>query len=216
MDSTRRRVFVMAERTAWAIGVIGLVWWGTHHVAVGITTQHDLARFAELRQISLPATAPDQSLWSVARIAAWKETVADPTPPPLAVLRIAKIGLEVPVLSGTAERTLDRAVGHIEDTAEPGTDGNAGIAGHRDGFFRGLKDVVPGDAIELDTREGTEFYRVERTLVVDPEDISVLDPTSVGVLTLVTCYPFYFHGSAPQRFIVRAVRVESRVLAAMR
>jgi sortase A len=216
MDLTRQRVFVVAERTAWAIGVIGLLWWGTHHAAVLISTRQDLARFAEQRKVPLAIAKPDQSLWSVARIAAWRETLAVPIPPPLAVLRIAKIGLEVPVLSGTAERTLDRAVGHIEDTAELGTDGNAGIAGHRDGFFRGLKDVVPGDAIELDTREGTEVYRVERTLVVDPEDVSVLDPTSVRALTLVTCYPFYFHGSAPQRFIVRAVRVEARVLTAAR
>jgi len=218
MELTRQRFFVLAERTAWAIGVIGLLWWGTHHVAARIATRQDLARFAEQRTIPLAikVAKSDQSLWSVGRIAAWQETLADPTPPPIAVLRIPKIGLEVPVLSGTAERTLDRAVGHIEDTAEPGTDGNAGIAGHRDGFFRGLKDVAPGDEIELDTREGTDVYRVERTLVVDPEDVSVLDPTTVRALTLVTCYPFYFHGSAPQRFIVRAVRVESRVLAATR
>jgi len=216
MDSTRQRFFVMAERTAWAIGVIGLLWWGTHHVGVRIAARHDIARFAEQRRIPLPAAEPDQSLWSVARVAAWRETLVDPTPPPLAVLRIAKIGLEVPVLRGTDERTLDRAVGHIEDTSEPGTDGNAGIAGHRDGFFRGLKDVVAGDTIELDTREGTEVYHVERTSVVNPEDVSVLDPTSARVLTLVTCYPFYFHGAAPQRFIVRAVRVDSGVLAATR
>ena len=92
-------------------------------------------------------------------------------------------------------------------TAPPGTDGNSGIAGHRDGFFRGLKDIVPGDAIELDTLNGKEAYRVERTWVVEPEDVSVLDPTPMRALTLVTCYPFYFVGSAPQRFIVRAVRV---------
>ena len=118
-------------------------------------------------------------------------------PAPLAVLRIPKIRLEVPVLPGTDDRILDRGVGHIEDTAPPGTDGNSGIAGHRDGFFRGLKDIVPGDAIELDTLDGKEAYRVERTWVVDPEDVSVLDPTPTRVLTLVTCYPFYFVGSAP-------------------
>ena len=83
-----------------------------------------------------------------------------------------------------------------------------GIAGHRDGFFRGLKDLVIGDLIELDTVQGTEAYRVERTWVVSPEDVSVLDPTSTRALTLVTCYPFYFVGSAPDRFILRAVRVE--------
>ena len=111
------------------------------------------------------------------------------------------------MLSGTDDYTLDRAVGHIEDTAQPGADGNSGIAGHRDGFFRGLKDIIPGDVIELDTLQGKDVYRVERTWIVNPEDVSVLDPTSAPALTLVTCYPFYFVGSAPKRFIVRAVRV---------
>jgi sortase A len=128
------------------------------------------------------------------------------------VLRIPKIRLEVPVLPGTDDHTLDRAAGHIEDTAQPGMDGNSGIAGHRDGFFRGLKDITPGDVIELDTLQGTDVYRVERTWVVKPEDVSVLDPTPTPALTLVTCYPFYFVGSAPERFIVRAVRVGGRPL----
>ena len=111
------------------------------------------------------------------------------------------------MLPGTDDRSLDRGVGHIEDTAQPGTDGNLGIAGHRDGFFRGLKDITLGDVIELDTIQGSDTYRVERTWVVSPEDVSVLDPTSTRALTLVTCYPFYFVGSAPDRFIVRAVRI---------
>jgi sortase A len=98
-------------------------------------------------------------------------------------------------------------LGHIEDTAPPGTDGNTGIAGHRDGFFRVLKDITEGDTIELQTLAGRETYRVERTWIVEPEDVSVLDPTPSRSLTLVTCYPFYFVGSAPQRFIVRAVSV---------
>ncbi len=123
------------------------------------------------------------------------------------MLRIPKIRLEVPILPGTDDRTLDRAVGHIEDTAALGVDGNSGIAGHRDGFFRGLKDITTGDAIELDTLNGKQTYRVERTWVVDPEDVSVLDPTPSRALTLVTCYPFYYVGPAPQRFIVRAVQV---------
>ncbi len=110
------------------------------------------------------------------------------------------------MLPGTDDFVLDRAVGYIEDTALPGTDGNSGIAGHRDGFFRGLKDIAVGDSIELETLTGRETYHVERTWIVNPEDVSVLDPTPVRSLTLVTCYPFYFVGSAPQRFIVRAVR----------
>ena len=129
----------------------------------------------------------------------------DPAPPPLAVLRIPKIGLEVAVLPGTDDATLDRAVGHIDGTALPSTDGNSAIAGHRDGFFRGLKDIGEGDAIEIETVQTKEVYRVERLWIVPPEDVSVLDPTPTRALTLVTCYPFYFVGSAPKRYIVRAV-----------
>ena len=206
MDALRRRLLLLAEGTSWAFGLVGLVWWGAFHIEVASSTRHDLARFAALQAATVHAGMPDQSLWSVARVNAWRKTLSEPAPPPLAVLRIAEIGLEVPVLRGTDDRTLDRAVGHIEDTAEPGTVGNSGIAGHRDGFFRGLKDIAPGDTIELDTLQGTEVYRVERTWVVNPEDVWVLDPTSIPTLTLVTCFPFYFHGAAPQRFIVRAVR----------
>ena len=153
--------------------------------------------------------APDLSLWDPERISAWRRALSEPAPPPLAVLRIPKIRLEVAVLPGTDDFTLNRAVGHIEDTALPGTDGNSGIAGHRDGFFRGLKDIGPGDAIELETLRGKEVYRVERIWVVDPEDVSVLDPTPTRSLTLVTCYPFYHVGPAPQRYIVRAVRADT-------
>ena len=195
-----------AERACWALGLAGLTWWGAYHLGVAGSMRQDLERFAALR------VTPDQSLWSPTRVSAWRQALSEPAPAPLAVLRIPKIRLEVAVLPGTDDRTLDRGVGHIEDTAQPGTDGNLGIAGHRDGFFRGLKDIAIGDLIELDTLQGTDVYRVERTWVVSPEEVSVLDPTSTRAITLVTCYPFYFVGSAPDRFIVRAVRVGDRPL----
>ena len=153
---------------------------------------------------SIPSS-PDQRLWSPERVRAWEDSLSRDAPEALAVLRIPRIGVEVPVLEGTDDWTLNRAVGHIEDTARPGGTGNSGIAGHRDGFFRALKDIHDGDVIELKTLGGTEIYQVRRTWIVDPEDLSVLDPTDAPALTLVTCYPFYFVGSAPQRFIVRAV-----------
>ena len=211
MDPLRfRRLLLVAERLSWALGLVGLVCWGAFHIEAASATRRHLERFVALQSVVMRAGLPDQTLWSSIRVNSWRKTLSEPAQLALAVLRIPGIGLEVPVLQGTADRTLDRGLGHIEDTAQPGTDGNSGIAGHRDGFFRGLKDVALGDAIELDTLRGTEVYRVERTWIVNPEDVSVLDPAPGRVLTLVTCYPFYFVGSAPQRFIVRAVRVSNQ------
>ena len=111
------------------------------------------------------------------------------------------------VLDGTDELSLTRAVGHIEGTARPGSPGNVGIAGHRDSFFRGLRHLEVGDALSLTTLDGVTHYEVENLDVVEPTAVEVLDPTDYDALTLVTCYPFYFVGSAPERFIVRAVAV---------
>lgn len=119
------------------------------------------------------------------------------------------MNLEVPVLEGTDDFTLNRAVGHIEGTAEPGQNGNVGIAGHRDGFFRGLKDIQVGDAIEVITQTATSHYLVDEILIVSPQDVSVLRRRSRASLTLVTCYPFYFVGSAPKRFIIHAYMANS-------
>lgn len=173
--------------------------------------ERDLLRFREALAAPAPSAAlaepsnVDTSRWDPERRKAWQESRRASTSLPLAILRIPKIHLEVPVLAGTDELTLNRGVGLIEDTARPGESGNVGIAGHRDGFFRGLMDVGPGDALELQTLRGTTTYSVELVKVVAPEDVSVLDPTPGPALTLVTCYPFYFVGSAPQRYIVRAV-----------
>ena len=204
------RLWLLVERAAWVIGLVCFAIWVAFYIDHVTASRRQIERFAALRTATpLQPGAPDQSLWSPQRIAAWRSAVKDPAPAPLAVLRIPRIRFEAPILEGTDDITLNRGVGHIEDTANPGTDGNSGIAGHRDGFFRGLKDIGPGDAIELLTLHGTEVYRVERTWIVGPEDVSVLDPTPARSLTLVTCYPFYFVGSAPQRYIVRAVLADA-------
>lgn len=205
-----RRLGVLVERSAWTFGIVCLGTCGVLYIEGAAGARHELERFALLQAAALQhPPAPDLSLWAPERISAWRRALSEPAPPPLAVLRIPKIRLEVPVLRGTDDFTLNRAVGHIDDTALPGTDGNSGIAGHRDGLFRGLKDIGPEDAIDLETLRGKEVYRVERTWVVDPEDVSVLDPTPARSLTLVTCYPFYYVGPAPQRYIVRAVRADT-------
>ena len=123
---------------------------------------------------------------------------------PLAVLRIPKIHLEAPVLDATDDITLNHGVGQIAGTASPGEKGNIGIAGHRDGFFRNLKDLSRGDVIELETPTSSQLYVVDSVLVTGPDDVSVLRARETQSLTLVTCYPFNFVGPAPRRFIVEA------------
>ena len=205
-----RRAWLFGERIVWTVGLVCLGTWGALRLEGTSGARHELERFAVLQT---GAAQPDLSLWDRERIVAWRRALNEPAPPPLAVLRIPKVRLEVAVLPGTDDFTLNRAVGHIEDTAVPGTDGNSGIAGHREGFFRSLKDVAAGDAIELETLQGKEVYRVERVWVVAPEDVSVLDATPTRSLTLVTCYPFYHVGPAPQRYIVRAVRAGTAAAA---
>lgn len=122
-------------------------------------------------------------------------------------LRVARLGLSVIVIEGISKATLRRAAGHIPGTVLPGEAGNIGIAGHRDTFFRGLRNIRQDDIITLDTPLGEYGYRVVSTRVVSPFDVDVLDSTGDQTLTLVTCYPFYFLGSAPDRFVVRAERV---------
>lgn len=119
-------------------------------------------------------------------------------------LEIPTLGVSTIVREGEDARTLQLAVGHIAGTALPGAAGNMGLAGHRDTFFRRLREIDPGDVIRLVAVEGTFTYVVESTRIVDPDDVWVLDPTPEPSLTLVTCYPFTYVGTAPERFIVRA------------
>jgi sortase A len=166
-------------------------------------TEHQDPADSSRREPPAPGK-PDFSLWSEKRIKEYEESLAARLAPPVGILRIPKIHVEVPILEGTDDLTLNRGVGRIEGTARPGDDGNIGIAGHRDGFFRGLKDVSMGDTIEMVTQTRTDTYVVDRVVIVDPSDVSVLAPRARPSLTLVTCYPFYFVGSAPKRYIVEA------------
>jgi sortase A len=167
-------------------------------ISAGLAIQH-------FEAVPLESTQNvDVSLWSAQRVRQYMESLAEKTDLPLAVLRIPKLNLQVPIFNGTDEWTLNRGAGRIIGTARLGEVGNIGIAGHRDGFFRGLKDISPADVVELTTPRGTERYVVTQTQITTPEDVSVLRPTATSSLTLVTCYPFYFVGNAPQRFIVHA------------
>jgi sortase A len=139
------------------------------------------------RESSVPARPPHPSTGSA-----------------VAKLAIPRLGLAEIVLEGAGERELKLGPGHIAGTSLPGDGGNVGVAGHRDTFFRPLRSIRANDKIELTTREQKYRYIVVSTAVVEPSDVEVLRPWGHETLTLVTCYPFNFIGSAPKRFIVRA------------
>ena len=221
MDSKPQAGF--AQRFEWtllAIGLFLLAVWGAAWVHRTVLSRVALAKFATERAAAQESQVPpmrdpvtgsavDFTLWSGKRIEAFKASLTATTEAPLAVLRIPKIQLEVPVFDDTEEFTLNRGVGRIAGTAQIGQGGNIGIAGHRDGFFRGLKDVGIGDVIEVVRREKTDSYVIREIQVVKPDDVSVLDATATPTVTLVTCYPFYFVGSAPERYIVTAAQTNS-------
>lgn len=172
----------------------------------------DKARTIEIARIRHDSATPDvessdpvdTTLWSEERVEGFQQSLMVDFDLPLAVLKVPKVDLEVPIFDGTDDLTLNRGAGRIEGTALPGQPGNSGIAAHRDGFFRQLADVALGDEIIVETVDSTSIYQIEDIRIVEPTDVWVLEPTDSPSLTLVTCYPFYFVGSAPQRYIVRA------------
>ncbi|MHB8734355.1 MAG: class D sortase [Terriglobales bacterium] len=197
-SSTRNTMRTWIEAGLWALAVVGLgVWfyaqWAAHNF------QHDAAR--QLAQIQASGTAPTS-----ARRAKAGE--------PLGRLSVPRLDLSVVVAEGDSATILRRAVGHVPQTALPGAAGNFVLAGHRDTFFRPLRETRAGDIIRFTTPQKTYTYQVEWTKVVAPSDLSVMAPEAASpahfaqTLTLITCYPFYYIGPAPKRFVVRA-----RVLA---
>lgn len=218
----------MIERGLLTLGAMLLTVFVAAHIHRSIMLRAEMARFKEARLLesrsvdtggaatkqgagataSLPGDAAsvnsDPPLRPPGRGGAHDNNVVPYVDLPMAVLRIPKLHLEVPVLNGTDAMTLNRGVGRIAGTALPGQKGNIGIAGHRDGFFSGLKDISTGDRIELVTVNRTDMYVVDRILITNPDDLSVLEDGARPTLTLVTCYPFHYVGPAPRRFVVAA------------
>lgn len=205
------------ERALFAAGAGLLVFWGLARVDSITASRRALNRFATLKIAAaerISATNPrnrdalseDFALWSPERIRAYDHALVGDPDTPIAVLFIPKLHLRAPIFDGTDDLTLNRGVGRIPGTAEPGHPGNIAIAGHRDGFFRGLKDIGIGDEIDLEMPASNEAYFVATTQIVAPNNISVLKAHTVPALTLITCYPFYYVGDAPQRYVVTAFR----------
>jgi sortase A len=199
------RILKLVERASLTAGfallmLASLVWIdGRAH------SQSAIADFERIRDHV--ATTAEQADWSPKRKDDYRRSLDEEAGETLAVLRIPSRNIEVPVFDSIVETALNRGAGHVTGTALPGEDGNVAIAGHRDGFFRGLKDIDIGDEIELMTLEGQQTFRVSQLDIVDPLDVRVLDPTDDSVVTLITCYPFYYVGAAPDRFIVRAALI---------
>lgn len=213
-DRAQSRLTIL-ERCLLVAGLVSMAIFGGGVCYRWISSRQALREFDKLRSANVldsPREAVefagpkevDFRLWSEKRIRAYHESLLSKNGSPLAVLSVGRLKMRVPVFGGTDEVTLNRGGGWIAGTARPGEKGNVGIAGHRDGFFRGLKDISLGDTIELATLRGTAVYKVDQFEIVKPDDLGVLRPRSVPSLTLVTCYPFYFVGSAPQRFILHA------------
>lgn len=195
---------IAVERLLIATGVCALAFVAALHIDSAIGERNAREDLAAWGAGSPHATLPDTTEWSEGRRVAWQASQRKATGTPLGVLAIASIGLSVPLLEGTDEITLNRGVGRVAGTR---LETNLGVSGHRDGFFRGLRKVAPGDRIRLETPDAVYEYEVRTLVVVSPVDVHVLDPTPEPTLTLVTCFPFFALGPAPKRFIVHAVRV---------
>jgi len=215
----RLRLHVFAEHGLLTAGLILLVIVGGAMIHRAVYSRLALAEFDRDQAILLKrasrsgaATPVDEnvdfSLWSEKRIRGYRASLSIKKDAPMAVLSIEKLKVRVPVFEGTGELVLNRGIGWIAGTARPGAvdnSSNIGMAGHRDGFFRGFKDIAIGDSVELTTPGVVSRYVVNNIEIVNPDNVGVLRPRGEPSLTLVTCYPFYFVGDAPQRFIVHAV-----------
>jgi sortase A len=185
------------ERALFTLAFILLGWYAFQQLS---TLYYQAASNRELEAIRIPVTAAPSL----------RNRVPLPRGSLVGRVEVPRLGVSAIVREGDDTGTLRHAVGHIPETALPGEPGNAGLAGHRDTFFRGLKDVRTGDRIVVTTAASVVSYVVRTTRVVEPENVSVLDPTPSQMLTLVTCYPFHYIGAAPKRFIVQAEMTPDR------
>lgn len=148
---------------------------------------------------------PDYSLWDPTQIKDYQAALDADYPPPLGILTISDLNIQVPVFNGADDYILERGAGRIKGMGKMDGLGNLGISAHRDSFFRGLKDIELGDEVLVQTTRGVDRYAVSEIRIVDKHDHTVLEETGDKRLTLVTCYPFYYAGHAPKRFIVTAL-----------
>jgi sortase A len=209
----RRRATVLRwSASFFVIAGIGMLSWSTWLLADAGFAQWEARHSLETVTLAASVAPP--------RLTGWASSAPASTPKlhpgsAIGALSIPRVALGAIVLHGSDAQTLRRGPGHMEDTALPGKAGNAVIAGHRDSFFRGLGEVIVGDDIFIDSGEGQLHYRVTSTRVVNAHDLSVVEQTDDATLTLITCYPFWVLGPAPDRFVVRAALVANASFATL-
>lgn len=211
-SAAARRGFRALEISLWTAGTLALSWCAASVVAAH-RYQDEQAK-ALGRWLVAEGRGPDAPARPRTRPGAVSSEAAPLDPGFVAQLEIPRLKLSAIVREGGGPRTLRIAVGHLPGTALPGETGNVCLAAHRDGFFRGLGTLLPGDFVTLATRDGAYAYRVDGARVVSPDDVAILAATPEPTLTLVTCYPFAWIGPAPKRYVVTA-HLEGRLGRAM-
>lgn len=215
-----------AERLLFAIAIVAIGWYATDRVGASLYQRAQYRELEELRLQHVSAARESDEDRGGARVGnaathataarATRETReardARATRPSRALvgrIDIPRLGVSAIIRHGIDDRTLGRAVGHVPGTAYPGESGNSALAAHRDSYFGPLRDIRAGDRIEVRTPDGDFTYIVRDTRIVPPADVSVLAPTDTRTLTLITCHPFNYIGSAPNRFVVRAEAIDT-------
>ena len=195
----KQQLRAWAELSLWLFGGICITTVAFAQLAGALVQRDAVDSFRD------PTPAIDQSLWSESRIEHYETAITrDNDKVALGILSVPSIDLEVAIFEGTSARTLNLGIGRVAGTAQIDEPDNLALAGHRDGFFRGLKDIQVGDELILETGQSEKRYKVSELLIVEPEDVYVLEQLGEPMITLITCYPFYVLGHAPKRFIVRA------------
>ena len=193
------------ERLLLAIAVICLSWYGWRMYAI---TRAEEQLNAEVRRTLAAAPLPDVPPADITLPAHPLPSAPDGI---IGEIEIPRLHLSAPIQTGDDDAAMDSSVGYLPDTPLPWMPGNSALAAHRDRLFRPLRFIRTGDTINLSTTHGVLHYRVLKTMIVDPKDVWVLKPLPKVNLTLITCYPFYFIGHAPHRFIVQAEKVPEKL-----
>jgi len=222
MNFRTRKYTLRQRRSQWvlrwsrylffAVGILALGYVGYALVDARVYQAYQTWRFERALKSAAPAVGGVEQIHppplpALVKADHAKVERAVPTGSSVGQIEISSIGLTTMIEEGDSGKTLRQAVGHLPGTALPGQQGNVVLAGHRDTFFRPLRNIHKGDEITLTTLAGAYHYRVDFTEVVGPQATKVLNPSDDAILTLVTCYPFYFVGPAPKRFIVRASKM---------